>query len=99
MPQGSTLVQSDMVGFVAFNLVLRIVRTRVMEIAFVIHIPFMHTHDAPADPACFRIPTHLIADFEYLRHHDSPKTRTTMLGRVGGWGITSFSSCSSYFMV
>jgi hypothetical protein len=59
----------------------------------------MHAHDAPADPACFGIPTHLIADFEYPRHHDSPKTRTTMSGCVGGWGIVSFSSCFSYFIV
>jgi hypothetical protein len=90
MPQGSTLVQSDMVGFVAFNLVLRIVRTRVMEIAFVIHIPYMHTHDAPADPACFGIPTHVIADFEYPRHHDSPKTPHDNVGMCRRSGHSEF---------
>jgi len=70
MPQGPTLVQRDMFGLVALDLVLWIGRTRVMEIAFVVHIPGVHAHDAAPDPARFGIPTHVIAYFEYLGHDE-----------------------------
>jgi hypothetical protein len=81
MPQASTLVQSDMIGFVAFDLVLWIVRARVMDIAFVVHIPRVHAHDTAADSVGFGVPTHMIADFEYLRHPESPRTYATSAGR------------------
>jgi hypothetical protein len=61
-----------MIGFVALDLVLRIVRARVMDIAFVVHVPCVHAHDAAADPPSFGIPAHVIAGFEYFCH---PLTR------------------------
>jgi len=75
-------MQSYMIGFVAFNLVLWIVRARVMDIAFIVHVPRVNAYDTPADPARFGIPTHVIANFEYLRHHESPKTCRLCVDRV-----------------
>jgi hypothetical protein len=72
MPQGSPFVQSDMIRFVAFDLVLWIVRARVVDIALVVNIPRVHAHDATADPAGFGIPADVITDLEYLRHAESP---------------------------
>ncbi len=94
MPQGSALVQGDMIGFVAFNLVLWIVCARVMDIAFVVHIPRVHAHDTAADPAGFGIPTHVIANFEYLRHDESPKTYEARLACIVGRTTTSSALAS-----
>ena len=69
MPQCFTFVQSDVIGLVAFDLVLRIILARVVDIAFVVHVARMHPHDMAADPAGFGIPTYVIADFEDLCHH------------------------------
>jgi hypothetical protein len=73
MPQGSPLVQSDMIRFVAFDLVLWIVRARVVDMAFVVNIPGVHAHDAATDPAGFGIPADVITDLEYL-HHAEPSS-------------------------
>jgi hypothetical protein len=70
--QGSTLVQSDMVGFVAFDLVLRIILARVMDIALVVHIHRVDPHDETTNPTSFGIPTHVIADPECPGHNLSP---------------------------
>jgi hypothetical protein len=72
MPQGSPFVQGDMIRFVAFDLVLRIVRARVVDIAFVVNIPGVHAHDTTTDPAGFGIPADVVTDLEYLRHAECP---------------------------
>lgn len=64
-----TFVQSDVVGFVAFDLVLWIVLARMMDIAFVVHVARMHPHDMTTDAAGFGIPTYVIADSEFLSHN------------------------------
>jgi hypothetical protein len=71
-PQGSPFVQSDMIRLIAFDLVLRIVHARVVDIAFEVNIPGVHAHDMTTDPAGFGIPTHVITGLEYLRHAESP---------------------------
>jgi hypothetical protein len=76
MPQCSTLVQGNMIGFVASDLVLWIVHVGVVDVAFVVYVLGVHPHDTSADPARFGIPTHVIADLEYLGHDEiSPETR------------------------
>jgi hypothetical protein len=67
-PQRSTVMQSDVSGFIAFDFVLRFLFARVMDITFVVHVCGVHPHDFAPDPAGFRIPTHMIADFESLGH-------------------------------
>jgi hypothetical protein len=74
MPQGFTHMQSDMIGLVAFDLVLRIILARMMDVAFVVHVARMDPHDTAADPASFGIPTYVIADFEFLCHVFNPHT-------------------------
>jgi hypothetical protein len=63
-----------MIGLVAFNLILRIVGTRVMRIAFVICVACMNLDDAAADMTGLGIPGDVIADFEALAHHVTPAT-------------------------
>jgi hypothetical protein len=62
------LVHGYMIGFIAFDLVLRIVLARMMDIAFVVHVPRVHPNDVAADLASFGIPGYAVADFECLRH-------------------------------
>jgi hypothetical protein len=71
-PQGWPLVQGNMIRFVALDLVLGIVRARVVGIAFVVNIPDVYAHDMTTDPAGFGIPTDVVTDFEYLCHAESP---------------------------
>lgn|SRR6185312_203829 len=55
---------------VALDLVLRIVGRRVMNVAIVIDIARMNSHDPSSNSPGFRVPTHVIADFEPVRHRD-----------------------------
>jgi hypothetical protein len=61
-------VHGDMIGLIAFDLVLRIVLARMMDIALVVHVPRVHPYDVTGDPASFGIPGYMVADFECLRH-------------------------------
>src|SRR6185437_11993816 len=65
------LVKGDMVGRAALDLVLRIVRARMMGIAFDFELARMHAGDRAADTAGLRIPAHAIMDLEALRHDRS----------------------------
>jgi hypothetical protein len=64
MPQGTALVEGNMIGLVALDLVLWIIRARVMDITFVVHVPGVQANNMAADPASFGIPAHVIARFE-----------------------------------
>ena len=66
--QRLALVQGDMIGLIALDLVLRIVLARMMDIAFVIRVPRVHPYDAAADPTSFGIPGYVVADFECPCH-------------------------------
>jgi hypothetical protein len=67
-PKHGSLVQSDVVGPVALNLVLRLVLARVMHVAFVIHVLRVHFDDSAADPPGLRIPAHAVACLEPFGH-------------------------------
>lgn len=67
-PQCFALVHGDMIGLIALDLVLRIILTRMMDIAFVVHVSRVHLYDMAADPASFGIPGYMVADFECMRH-------------------------------
>jgi hypothetical protein len=60
-----------MIRLVALDFVLRIIRARVVDVAFVIHILGVHSHDATGHPAGLGIPTHVIADLERVCHNAS----------------------------
>jgi hypothetical protein len=70
-----SLVQSDMVGLGALDLVLRNVRARMMSIAAVIEVAGMHAEDRAADAPRLGIPAHAIMDLEALRHGYSIRCR------------------------
>lgn len=67
-PQCLSLVQCNVIGLITLDLVLRIVLTCVMDVAFVVHIARMHSHDVATDPTSLGIPGHVIANFECLSH-------------------------------
>lgn len=68
MPQDRTFMQGDVIGLVAFDLVLRIILARMMDVTLVAHVARMYSHDTTADSASLRVPTYVITDFEGLRH-------------------------------
>ena len=64
-------VQGDMVSLVARDFILWVILTRMVRVSLVVNILAMHLGDA-ANLAGFRIPGHMIANLESLRHDDSP---------------------------
>lgn len=64
VPQRASLVQGEVIGLVALDLVVRIIRAGMMNIAAADHIAGVHPDDAAADPAGLRIPADVIADLE-----------------------------------
>src|SRR5262249_10963760 len=67
-PQHAPLVQGNVIGLVAFDLVLRFVLAGVVDVSFVVHVLCMHLDDFPADPAGLRIPAYTVAHLESSRH-------------------------------
>ena len=59
-----TFVHRDVVRLVALDFILRIILARVVRISFVIEIFGMNLDDLAADMPGFRVPGHVIADFE-----------------------------------
>jgi hypothetical protein len=70
-----TLVEGDMIGLAALDLVLWIVRARMVGIAFDLELASMHADDRAADTAGLGIPAHAIMDLEALRHGCSIRCR------------------------
>ena len=58
----------NMIGLIAFDLVLRVIFGSVMHIAFVIEILGVDGDDGPRHAARLRIPGDMVADFERLGH-------------------------------
>lgn len=58
----------DVIGFVALNEILGLFFGGVVRVAFEVHIGNRFLYDGAADPACFRIPSYVIAAFERLGH-------------------------------
>ena len=70
-----TLVEGDMIRLTALDLVLWIVRARMVSIAFDLELAGMHADDRAADPPRLGIPAHAIMDLEALRHVRSIRCR------------------------
>jgi hypothetical protein len=64
----AALVGRDMIGFVAFDFVLRIVFRSVMDMTFVIKVRGMDGDDGPCHTASFGIPAYMIAYLESPIH-------------------------------
>src|SRR6516162_11880967 len=64
----AALVGRDMIGFVAFDFVLRIVFRSVMDMTFVIKVLGMDGDDGPCHAASFGIPAYMIAYLESPIH-------------------------------
>src|SRR6516225_5224438 len=82
--QRPPLVQTDMVGLVALDLILRLVRARVMDIALVVHVPGVNAQDGSAHPASLRIPAHMIANLECSRHEEPHEPSRPTRKRASG---------------
>ena len=67
-----TLMHRNVIGLAALDFILRLILARVMSVPLVVKVLCMHFDDSAADMAGFRIPGHVIADFEPLRHHEPP---------------------------
>lgn len=70
LSQCRTFMHCDMVGFVALDFILRVVRTGVMCISLIVDVPCMYPNNCAADPSCFRIPGHVVSDFKRLCHYN-----------------------------
>ena len=68
VPEHGTLVQRDVIGFVALDFVLRLVRRGTVDVALVIDRPCVNLDNCPAHPPGFRIPADMVADLEFFRH-------------------------------
>jgi hypothetical protein len=65
-------MHGDMVSLVALDLVLRLVHACVVCMAFVRNVFSVYFDYFPANVPRFRIPRHVVADFEFLCHVGSP---------------------------
>jgi hypothetical protein len=62
-------VQGDVIGLVALDFILWLVRSGTVNVTFVIDGPSMHFDDFSGHPPGFRIPAHVIANLERLDHN------------------------------
>jgi hypothetical protein len=56
-------MQGDMIRPVALDLILGVVRAGVMDVALVIDVLRMHSHDTTANAAGLGIPAYVVTDF------------------------------------
>ena len=68
LPQSRSLMHGDVVRFVAFDFILRILWAGVMCVAFIINGFGVDLDNPAADPTGFGIPSDVIADFELFSH-------------------------------
>jgi hypothetical protein len=61
-------MHGDMVGFIAFDFIVRLIRAGMMRVSFVICVLCMDFDNPAADVSGFRIPGDVIADFEMCCH-------------------------------
>ena len=73
--QRGTPVEGDVIGLAALDLVLWIVRARMVGIAFDLELARMYADDRAADTAGLGIPAHAIMDLEAFRHGCSIRCR------------------------
>ena len=65
-------MRRDVVCLGALDFILRVVLARAVGMSFVIKILSVYPDDCAADVPGFRVPRHVIADFEPFRH-DEPR--------------------------
>jgi len=70
------LVEGDMLGLAALDLVLRIVRARMVGVAVDLELAGMHADDRAADATGLGIPAHAIVNLEAFRHGGSIRCLT-----------------------
>lgn len=68
-------VQSDVVGLVALDLVLRIVRGAAMRVPLVVDIARVDLHDAARHMARLGISLHMVAHLELMAHEEAHATK------------------------
>jgi hypothetical protein len=61
-------MQGDMIRPVALDLILGVVRAGVMDVALVIDVLDMHSHDMTGNAAGLGIPAYVVTDFETACH-------------------------------
>jgi hypothetical protein len=64
-------VKRNVLGLTALDFVLRRFRTRMMRVAVDLEIARMYVDNCAANAPGFRIPAHVITDFESIRHDRS----------------------------
>ena len=79
----------DMIGPVALDFVLWIVRACVVDISFVINVSGMDFDDFTADAAGLRVPGHVIANLESLYRRM----------RLGGFAGASIRNASKFIFL
>jgi len=57
-----------MIGFIALDFILRLIRAGMVNVTFVGNVTPMHLDNFSTNPASFRIPTYMIANLEGLTH-------------------------------
>jgi hypothetical protein len=70
--QRRAFVHRDVVGLVALDFILWILRAGVMRVSLVVGIFCMNLDDLAAYMAGFRVPRHVIANFEFRSHDGLP---------------------------
>jgi hypothetical protein len=96
--QHRDLVQGDVIGLVALDFILRLVRCSMVDVAFVIDVPSMDFDDFSAHPPGFRIPAHVIANLERLDHSSAARLFES-LERVQKLALMHFAESGLLFGV
>ena len=63
-----SFVGRDMIGFITFDLILRVVGGAVPRVALVVHILRMNARDRASDLTRFGVPANVITDRESVSH-------------------------------
>ena len=85
--QRRTLVEGDMLGLAALDLVLRRFGARMMRVAVNIEIARMDANDRAADTPGLGISAHMIADLEFAFHEHSARSGVLRIVEVSQTGL------------
>jgi hypothetical protein len=73
LSQRRTFVHRDVIGLIALDFILRIIRAGVMSVSLVIGVSCMDLDDPAADMTGFGVPRHVIANLEFRGHDGCPQ--------------------------
>jgi hypothetical protein len=68
-------MQRNVVSLVALDRVLWVVFGRMMRVTFVVHVLCVNFDDPTPDVSGFRVPGHMITEFEFLHNGNRPVRR------------------------